>query len=310
MKIYIPLLITATILFCGLQVTSQPIDTIDNTNKLNQVSTQTQLVDKAESLDQSQPLMDLFNPVGTSIVWLNQHFIVAQSFIPTKNTLTKVELMIQRDELAIYPYTVAIRDNLNGPDLTTVSVPANQISSQSFNWVEFDFPDLSVVPGQTYYIISSTLDVFENWYSWGLKLGQNVYPYGTVYVSTNYQASWEENSFADMTFKTYGMDRTELEMSLTGGFGITVNVQNSGSFIAENLETTISIKGGMLGLIDSSFSQELTLLAPNDIQIITVNPIGIGPVSIAVTTQASNAEQITKTVQGFLFLFIIVFQTV
>jgi hypothetical protein len=309
MKVYMPIIIIVMIILCGLHATSQPADINDNTTE-HQQKIQTKLLNKAESLDQSQPVMDLFNPVGTSILYLNQHFVVAQSFIPTKNTLTKVELMLQRDEVATHPYTVSIREDLYGPDVTTVSVPANQISSQSFNWVEFNFPDISVIPGQTYYIVSSTLDVFENWYSWGLKIGQNVYPNGTVYVSIDHQENWEENAFADMTFKTYGMDVTELEMSLTGGFGLTVTVQNVGLFIAENVETTITIKGGILGLIDSSFSQETSLLAANDIQSMTANPLGIGPVSITATTQASNAEQISKTVQAFVFVFFVFFQTV
>lgn len=160
-----------------------------------------------DELDQNQSLMDWFGPVGPCpLADGAPNYILVQSFIPTKNVLTKVELMIGKNSTTIHDYRVAIRSNLSGVDLTSISIPAANVTTENFSWEEFDFPDISVTPGNTYYIVSSTANVTDNWYVWGLKMDGNTYPQGTIYFSIDDEQTWAEEPGGDMTFKTYGID--------------------------------------------------------------------------------------------------------
>ena len=109
-----------------------------------------------DELDQSQTVMteNTFLAIGQVPIPENPIYIqIAQSFIPTKDILTRVELYIGKNATTTYPYIVAIRDNLTNDDLTTVSVAAEQVPSEDFGWVEFDFDDISVTTGMTYFIV-------------------------------------------------------------------------------------------------------------------------------------------------------------
>jgi len=48
--------------------------------------------------------------------------------------------------------TVAIRDNLTGSNLVSLSLPSDAIPT-SGEWIEFDFSDLQVSINGTYYIV-------------------------------------------------------------------------------------------------------------------------------------------------------------
>jgi hypothetical protein len=86
----------------------------------------------------------------------------AQSFIPALPTLTKVDVWIGTCSLynlvnnIPVSLTISIRSNLSGADLTSTSavVPIINMSNGTFiGWTTFDFPDINVTPGQTYYIV-------------------------------------------------------------------------------------------------------------------------------------------------------------
>jgi hypothetical protein len=159
-----------------------------------------------DEVDQAQPLMDGSEPVGPSpLVSGAPNYILAQSFIPTKNILTKIELMIAKNSTTIYDFTVTIRDNLSGEDLTSTSIPAENVTTENFSWKEFVFPDIHVIPGNTYYIVSSTVNATDNWYSWGLNSNGSTYANGTIYYSIDDEVTWFEEPSSDMTFKTYGI---------------------------------------------------------------------------------------------------------
>ena len=80
-----------------------------------------------------------------------------QSFKPTLNTITRVELLCCRDANASYNLKVSIRSNLNSSDLTskTISVSSLPIGCWTPSWVDFDFSDIAVTPESTYYIVWS-----------------------------------------------------------------------------------------------------------------------------------------------------------
>jgi len=192
-----------------------------------------------DELDQSQTEMteNAALPVGQLPIPDNlTYFQVAQSFIPTKEILTRVELFIGKNITTTFPYVVAIREELTEDDLTTASVDPEDIntldiSNETLNlsWVGFNFDDVMVTMGQTYYIVSYTENTTENYYAWGANNDSDSYPFGCAWMSIDGGDTWsnesaslqqgnvetwfnpagrgsfnENNVTWDMCFKTYG----------------------------------------------------------------------------------------------------------
>ena len=111
---------------------------------------------------------------------------------------------------------------------------------------------------------------------------------------------------------------TELEISaIEGGMGkVTLEIANIGEVIAEDISSSISVKGGLLNKIDiyhecSGCSSCGTTLDPGATKTESTSEVGIifgfGPVEISVMADATNADQVTQTTNGFVFgLFVIV----
>jgi hypothetical protein len=164
----------STLLIIGLIIGAFVVSSI-SANKL--------LILPDDELDQEQPFSDFYAGVPLECCRF------AQSFTPTLNILTRVQLEMSGAA------TVSIRDNLNGSDLT--SGYGEKSSSYPFDWVEFDFTDISVVPGQLYYIIWNPNSTS---YVWGNK-DYNKYDNGEAFYYNC--ESWEPFR-GDFTFKTYG----------------------------------------------------------------------------------------------------------
>ena len=76
----------------------------------------------------------------------------AQSFKPTLNTLTRVELLVEKTGDPSGFLQISIKNSLNGDDLTFTVIQSKDISTIS-NWYEFDFPDIHIPPEYTLYIV-------------------------------------------------------------------------------------------------------------------------------------------------------------
>jgi hypothetical protein len=131
----------------------------------------------------------------------------AQGFVPTIDLLTAVQLYIfSGDDVASgYEITVSIRDDLDGDDLTSVTVNADQVGD--YKWLSFDFPDIDITPGDKYYIVASSDDGgadVEETYAWFYGEG-DLYSNGNPW--TNYSDSgWQEAGglqIVDFCFKTW-----------------------------------------------------------------------------------------------------------
>ena len=129
---------------------------------------------------------------------------VAQSFIPTKDILTRVELYIGKNSTTTYPYYVAIRDNLTKDDLTSISIGPDQILTENISWIEFDFADILVTTGQTYYVVSYTKNSTDNWYAMAANNNSESYPYGHAWFSYDNGTSWtnESDESSESTIET------------------------------------------------------------------------------------------------------------
>ena len=104
---------------------------------------------------------------------------------------------------------------------------------------------------------------------------------------------------------------TKLEINeVVGHIGaVVVAVTNVGDTVAEDIIITISVEGGILGNIDIHHecvgcNQCGTTLEPGAMKIESTLEegfiIGFGQVEIIVTASASNADEITKTLNGLV----------
>jgi hypothetical protein len=136
-------------------------------------------------------------------------FRIAQSFKPTLNTLTRVELLAEKMGDPSGYLQISIKNELNGDDLTFTVIPSINISSNG-NWYEFDFPDIHVPPEYPLYIVwapASNLWDDENQIVWGCNWQDNLYIRGEIWNEYPFGNWFIENPSWDCCFKTYGFNR-------------------------------------------------------------------------------------------------------
>jgi len=153
---------------------------------------------KNEGLDQSQNRFDYGYGVGRGGRF-------AQSFIPTVDTISKVSIFIFRKGNPS-KILISIRNDLYGEDLTFVENSGEEINEGIWSWIDFDFPDIDVIAGDTHYIVFSS-DAFntDNIFFWGYK-ANDPYVAGCAYIKT--EDPWKELVISgypdpDFCFKTY-----------------------------------------------------------------------------------------------------------
>jgi hypothetical protein len=186
-----------------------------------------------EQLDQFQETMtEAAIPIGSFPVPENPDIYVqvAQSFVPSLNVINRVELLVGKNSTATLPIVISIREELNEPDLTTIEIQPDQVPTEDYDWVDFDFDDIFIDLGKTYYIVAITANVTDNYYAWGANNISESYVDGCAWVSVDEGNTWtnesinshhttpelnknyeiepifEENVTWDMCFRTYGRD--------------------------------------------------------------------------------------------------------
>ncbi|MCX6667173.1 MAG: hypothetical protein NTV74_02885 [Euryarchaeota archaeon] len=199
MKKLLPLVVVGILVLTGLEAVAIPL--YKNSGA------------RGDEIDQSMTSYDGVLPLGrTNIFGYYANLSVAQSFIPQKEIQTRAQFLMARNATTLYPCWLAIRDNLTTENLAIISVQPNAFplvngtpTEEQLAWVEFDFKDIKITPGHTYYIVMYTSNVTENYY-WISGNGTNVYTSGTVYLSIDDGATWSEfpGGGADACFKTYG----------------------------------------------------------------------------------------------------------
>jgi hypothetical protein len=147
--------------------------------------------------------LDQYQKLWNGGIGVGSPDMLAQSFIPTDNLLTRVELNIYKAQETEYNISVSIRNNLSGPDLTFKSLPSIEISTTG-QWVEFDFPDLQVEINETYYIVlvPEGPGMVYVWRGFDNTNFDN-YVSGEAWLLTG--GEWSNDGFLinDWTFKTY-----------------------------------------------------------------------------------------------------------
>lgn len=167
--------------------------------------------------------------------------LFAQSFEPTFETLTRVKLFMNKIGDLYGNSILSIRESLTGNDLTSVTKESLELNSE-LSWVEFDFPDIQVNPGDSYYIILKPDPDSDGgngftYISWAFGW-KDYYLKGAPYQKID--GSWGDgitaHQDADYTFRTYGVDTPnegEIEIEVyvglfhqDMGMGITIDVFN------------------------------------------------------------------------------------
>lgn len=152
--------------------------------------------DGDDELDQYQELMQ-----SNVICGSGYEFEYTQSFKPTKNILTRVQIYTVTSAYSGYPskMRLTIRKELDGNNI--VKVIETKFTKK---WIEFDFPDLQVVPEDTYYIM---------WADIGGSIAWKMSSYGSAYSRgiAKYRSgsdSWRDLD-GDFCFRTYGRNGTD-----------------------------------------------------------------------------------------------------
>jgi hypothetical protein len=139
---------------------------------------------------------------------------LAQSFIPSYKALTRVEAMIVK-RYSPGGFRVSIRSDLDAEDLTSISLSSDEIA-EDMSWKEFDFPDIEVTPGWTYYLVCTSENTQEeNMYYWYFGIYDS-YSNGNAWVYHNGWNVLTSGGFPDMDlgFKTFGLDTSLPEKPL------------------------------------------------------------------------------------------------
>ena len=132
--------------------------------------------------------------------------MAAQEFKPTKDKLTAVALsFFKHKPQSGVEITVSIRDDLNGNDLATKTIDADDANIKSSEtWVLFDFPDITITPESTYYIVCSANGGMANEsYLWMFDIN-NAYDRGIAWFSGDSGQTWfDEENFPDFPQMDY-----------------------------------------------------------------------------------------------------------
>ena len=267
-----------------------------------------------DELDQSMTDYNGSLPLGrTNILGFYANLSVAQSFIPQKEVLTRTQFLMARNATTSRPCVLAIRDNLTNENLAVTSVEPSEFpvvngtptEEDQLAWIDFNFDDIWVTPGQTYYIVVYTTNITDNYY-WISGNGTNIYPNGSVFISFNDGHNWSGEIFpdADGCFKTYGLRETFLNINMySNRFGPSFYIKNIGNYTAWDITWNITINGGIFGLIHKQVIDNLSELLPGNQTIIKMSGFfGLGPVTISVRISAANVHEQIKQMQAKVFI--------
>jgi hypothetical protein len=304
MKKLVSFLIVGILVLSGLTVAIAARDKNQNNTQRNGIESP-----YIDELDQSMTDYDGSLALGrTNIFGYYANLSIAQSFIPQREVLTRAFFLMARNASTSESCVLAIRDNLTQEDLSITSIEPSAFpivngtpTEEQLAWMEFNFPDIWVTPGQTYYIVVYTANITDNYY-WISGNGTNIYLNGTVYLSSNDGQNWSEFTDADGCFKTYGLHETFLQITPKGGFGPSFTVKNIGNYTAWDVIVNVTISGGFV-FVGKQFILTITELPPNGEIILRPGLVlGLGKIIISLTVSAANVKEISSEISGILLL--------
>jgi len=164
------------------------------------------IVDSDEITDIEQAIYDRGFPIRYA---LDGSWGGAQSFTPTVDTLTRVEIHLRKFGTPTFDLKVEIRENSPTGTLidTVVFTPAEVASN--WGWLNIDFDNIVVTPGKQYFVkllppSSNPGNSFG--YEWGYAFGDK-YPGGSFWFTRDGGGLWRDlPSMYEFAFRTYGIN--------------------------------------------------------------------------------------------------------
>ncbi len=289
------------------------VATAKNHNEKNSQGNDTTSSPYVDELDQLMTDFDGSFPIGrTNIFGFYANLTVAQSFIPQKELLTRTQFLMARNATTSAPCVLAVRDNLTGVNLTLISVEPSEFPvvnntpvENQLAWIDFNFDDIWVTPGQTYYLVIYTTNITENYY-WISGNGTNIYQNGSVLCSIDDGKTWMDLfPNADGCFKTYGLRETFLSITMNGGFPSIISIKNIGNYTAWDVTLNNTISGGLI-FFGRYYTDTLSELAPGQEMTLRMPFIlGFGKVTITLKVSAANVKEISSLTNATVILFFI-----
>ena len=296
---------------CFLPIISGDIEVNRNVNYEDNVDIVSFL--PPDQLDQEQPL---WNGGGEST---GDNYLIAQSFVPSLDTLTRVGLYCYNVFHAVAPryLIISIRKSLDGNTLTSKSVDLQSLPTDFSGWLDFDFPDIRVTTGETYYIIWETTNHIDDrkvdWLHYWLETG-DPYPFGKKWLYDAQQDNWWNYDDTipvpgriDCTFRTYGYDyENQAEpsiSSLTGSLGVSATIFNNINESLYNINWSIDVEPSIGLILSGSHTANIIdeMLAGGSDTIQSSGLRGIGLITITVQV-ADAVKQATAFLLGPLVL--------
>jgi len=139
---------------------------------------------------------------GIGIWWYKNYGRLAQSFTAVGSTLGSASVCLYKTGDPAYPLTVSIRSEKQGEDMTSATLsPQSVTSSDRYEpcWVTVDLPDITVVPGEAYYLVLRGQPVGEGFYYWKINTN-NPYEGGAAYVYNELSKKSDSDFLMKLTF--------------------------------------------------------------------------------------------------------------
>ena len=178
----------------------------DNSSAFSNIATVTITIgDQQSQIDVNQSEFDRGFPIRHAV---DGDWAGAQSFSPTIDTLSSVELYLRKFGTPEFNLTVEIKTSnpINGTILETMTFSTEDINS-SWTWLSVDFDDILVNSGTDYFIVCppAPYGVTTSFgYEWGYAFGDQ-YDGGSFWFTRDGGALWRSlPTMYEFTFKTYG----------------------------------------------------------------------------------------------------------
>ena len=238
---------------------------------------------------------------------------LAQSFIPTLENLTRIQLNLSKSGDISSDIIVIIKKiNFISPEIINVTIPGSKIVGKA--WYQVNFTKTILDISQRYFIICKTLAGDENnCYNWHASDFDN-YANGNKYTSSDNGENWFEDNSTDFCFKTFGKElerETKLEIQyITGGSGAQLNfgIKNVGEATIHEIYYNLIINGGLILTGRQYANRTITTslgIKPGEIVNWLEFPIiGFGlKININLTVWTDDSDPVSMEKQGFFFLF-------
>jgi len=133
---------------------------------------------------------------------------LAQSFKPTKSTLSKISVLLTKTSGSpefVYYYFEIRTDIHSSTYLRKIQIAGNEIPS-GLIWITWDFSDFSVTPGNNYYIVvyASSPTIYSTQIKWCYGSPGDPYPNGGSMINYGPPLYWAAyDIWGDFCFKTH-----------------------------------------------------------------------------------------------------------